>query len=292
MVALADVVKDHLDTTAATFKVAAARAYYGPDAGRQLAQSAVDAVVVETPTSLPTRSRPWPRWRAGKRVCRGQAGGGGRSGVQGRAGQARSNGVRRRISLIGRTCRARLARRLQGTGLALRASAAIIGRPVLAQVFLLLARAPVSQDSPARPAWSPGAAAHVQFLHGQGARRRYHRGAEYSRDRRRQLACCRGTPRRRTAAAGAPIGAAPVTMRATPGTTSWCSTTTRTACMPTFSSNQLTGSFSDLCVRVFGIDGCGCADSHYGGLVRIAGKNACDGRRSKTTRSRAARWRT
>jgi hypothetical protein len=39
-----------------------------------------------------------------------------------------------------------------------------------------------------------------------------------------------------------------------------------------FSSNQLTGSFSDLCVRVFGIDG--CADSHYGGLIRITGKNA------------------
>ena len=50
VVALADVVKDHLDGTAATFKVAASRAYYGPDAGRQLAQSALDAVVIETPT--------------------------------------------------------------------------------------------------------------------------------------------------------------------------------------------------------------------------------------------------
>ena len=50
VVALADVVKDHLDTTAATLKVAGARAYYGPDAGRQLAQSALDAVVIETPT--------------------------------------------------------------------------------------------------------------------------------------------------------------------------------------------------------------------------------------------------
>jgi myo-inositol 2-dehydrogenase / D-chiro-inositol 1-dehydrogenase len=38
-----------------------------------------------------------------------------------------------------------------------------------------------------------------------------------------------------------------------------------------FSSNQLTNSFSDLCVRVFGIDG--CADTHYGGLLRITGKN-------------------
>src|SRR5260370_20440934 len=50
VVALADVVKEHLDTTAATFKVAGSRAYYGPDSGRQLAQSALDAVVIETPT--------------------------------------------------------------------------------------------------------------------------------------------------------------------------------------------------------------------------------------------------
>lgn len=42
-----------------------------------------------------------------------------------------------------------------------------------------------------------------------------------------------------------------------------------------FSSNQLTRTFSDLCVRCFGAYG--CADTHYGGLVRIAsereGKN-------------------
>jgi hypothetical protein len=42
-----------------------------------------------------------------------------------------------------------------------------------------------------------------------------------------------------------------------------------------FSSNQLTRSFNDLCVRVFGIKG--CADTHYGGLVRITGDNAWDG---------------
>jgi hypothetical protein len=34
----------------------------------------------------------------------------------------------------------------------------------------------------------------------------------------------------------------------------------------------LTKSFSDLCVRCFGVDG--CVDSHYGGLVRITGQNA------------------
>jgi predicted dehydrogenase len=38
-----------------------------------------------------------------------------------------------------------------------------------------------------------------------------------------------------------------------------------------FSSHQLNGSVADLCVRVYGIDG--CADTHYGGLLRITGKN-------------------
>ncbi|HEV2448317.1 MAG TPA: hypothetical protein VGS58_20435 [Candidatus Sulfopaludibacter sp.] len=39
----------------------------------------------------------------------------------------------------------------------------------------------------------------------------------------------------------------------------------------TFSSHQLTGRFSDLCVRCFGLDG--CADTHYGGLVRIVSED-------------------
>jgi predicted dehydrogenase len=42
-----------------------------------------------------------------------------------------------------------------------------------------------------------------------------------------------------------------------------------------FSSNQLTGSYNDICVRCFGIKG--CVDAHYGGLVRIAGENAWKG---------------
>jgi myo-inositol 2-dehydrogenase / D-chiro-inositol 1-dehydrogenase len=39
-----------------------------------------------------------------------------------------------------------------------------------------------------------------------------------------------------------------------------------------FSSNQLTRAFSDLCVRCFGIQG--AVDAHYNGLVRITGQNA------------------
>ncbi len=49
VVALADVVRAHLDTTREKFKVEPARVYYGPDAYRELANSKVDAVIVETP---------------------------------------------------------------------------------------------------------------------------------------------------------------------------------------------------------------------------------------------------
>lgn len=38
----------------------------------------------------------------------------------------------------------------------------------------------------------------------------------------------------------------------------------------TFSSHQLNGGYSDLCVRCVGVHG--CADTHYGGLVRIVGQ--------------------
>jgi predicted dehydrogenase len=43
----------------------------------------------------------------------------------------------------------------------------------------------------------------------------------------------------------------------------------------TFSSNQITRAFTDLCVRCFGIDG--CADLHYNGSLSIAGKNPWKG---------------
>src|ERR1041384_8356341 len=49
VVAVADVVKSHLDPTREKLKVDAGRAYHGPDAYEELAQSKLDAVVIETP---------------------------------------------------------------------------------------------------------------------------------------------------------------------------------------------------------------------------------------------------
>ena len=48
-VAAADVVRGHLSATASALKVDATRSYYGPEAYRELAQSKLDAVVIETP---------------------------------------------------------------------------------------------------------------------------------------------------------------------------------------------------------------------------------------------------
>jgi myo-inositol 2-dehydrogenase / D-chiro-inositol 1-dehydrogenase len=49
IVALADVMRDHLDATVPKFKVDSSRAYSGPDAYQRLAASKLDGVIVETP---------------------------------------------------------------------------------------------------------------------------------------------------------------------------------------------------------------------------------------------------
>src|SRR6185369_11315785 len=49
VVALADVIQEHLNTTRDAFQVDKQRTYYGPDAYRELAHSKLDAVVIETP---------------------------------------------------------------------------------------------------------------------------------------------------------------------------------------------------------------------------------------------------
>src|ERR1035438_4332564 len=61
VVAVADVIKSRLDATRQELKVEPGRAYWGPGAYRELAESKLDAVVIETPliTTLRTRQRRW-----------------------------------------------------------------------------------------------------------------------------------------------------------------------------------------------------------------------------------------
>ena len=49
IVALADVIREHLDTTASKFKVEGSRAHYGPNAYQEVIASKVDGVIIETP---------------------------------------------------------------------------------------------------------------------------------------------------------------------------------------------------------------------------------------------------
>src|SRR5437879_3943011 len=49
VVAVADVIRGRLDSTREKLKVDTGRAYYGPEAYRELAHSKLDAVVIETP---------------------------------------------------------------------------------------------------------------------------------------------------------------------------------------------------------------------------------------------------
>src|ERR1035438_8680450 len=49
VVAVADVIKSRLDATRQELQVDPGRAYWGPEAYRELAQSKLDAVVIETP---------------------------------------------------------------------------------------------------------------------------------------------------------------------------------------------------------------------------------------------------
>src|SRR5690242_1643763 len=49
VVAVADVMRSKLDSTREKLQVDAARAYHGPEAYKELAQSKLDAVVIETP---------------------------------------------------------------------------------------------------------------------------------------------------------------------------------------------------------------------------------------------------
>jgi myo-inositol 2-dehydrogenase/D-chiro-inositol 1-dehydrogenase len=49
VVAVADVIKERLDSTRQKLAVEEGRAYYGPDAYHELAQSKLDAVIIETP---------------------------------------------------------------------------------------------------------------------------------------------------------------------------------------------------------------------------------------------------
>lgn len=259
VVALADVMRARLEATQSHFKVDAARTYYGPHAYRELIESKVDAVVIETPPFFhPEQAR--AAVDAGKHVylakpvavdvpgCRSILASGQRAATKTSFlvdFQTRSQPVFQEA--------------------AERVNRGDIGKPVFAQVFYYAGR-PAADKS--QPGMDPGQARMMNFYMDRVL------GGDIIVEQNIHV----------IDVANWFLGGHPISANGCGGRTDWSGTPFDTGdaydhfqvtyqypngVQADFSSNQLTASFSDLCVRCFGIHG--AVDSHYGGLVRITG---------------------
>ncbi|MBI4877491.1 MAG: Gfo/Idh/MocA family oxidoreductase [Acidobacteria bacterium] len=266
IVALADVVRTHLDTTREKFKVADGRAYYGPDAFQELANSKLDAVAIETPPYFhPEHAR--AAVEAGKHVyvakpiavdvpgCKHFLETGKRA-----AANKRSFWVdfQSRAMPVFQECAARVHR-------------GDIGKPVLGQVYYYAGRPAPDRG---KPGMDPGQQRVLNFymdrvlggdiiveqnIHVIDIANWYFQGHPSKASGTGGRTDWTGTPYN----AGNAFDHFALTF--------WYPNDVQVS----FSSHQLTRHFSDLCVRAFGIKG--AVDSHYGGLVRITGENAWHG---------------
>ncbi|HTS62310.1 MAG TPA: Gfo/Idh/MocA family oxidoreductase [Candidatus Acidoferrales bacterium] len=264
-VALADVVRAKLDSTRDKLKVAAGRAYYGPDAYRELAHSAVDAVVIETPTYYhPAHAA--AAVEAGKHVYSAKP----------IAADVPSSkdflAAGQRAEAKGRSFWVDFQSRARPVfqELVQRIRRGDIGKPALAQVFYYAGRPwkdPAPDIDPALRrmlAWFGDRALSGDIIVEQNI---------HVIDMANWY-----------------LGSHPLKATGSGGRTDWSGTQNVTGdaydhfsvtywypndVHASFSSHQLNGAFSDLCVRCIGVRG--TADTHYGGLVRIAGENAWKG---------------
>ena len=271
IVALADVMRDRLDATQASFKVDAARAYYGPDAYRQVIESKVDAVAIETPPYFhPEQVR--AAVEAGKHVyvakpvavdvpgCKSIL----ESGKRAEGKHSFLVDFQTRSQPVFQEAAARIRR-------------GDIGKPVMAQVFYYAGR-PAPDKS--KPGMDPGQARMLNFYMDRVL------GGDIIVEQNIHV----------IDVANWFLGSHPVSAYGSGGRTDWSGTKYDTGdaydhflvsyqypngVQADFSSNQLTNSFSDLCVRCFGIKG--AVDSHYGGLVRITGENVWMGAENDDT---------
>jgi len=263
IVALADVVKSHLDSTAAKFKVDSSRAYYGPDAYKQLANSKVDAVAIETPPYFHPQQAA-AAVDAGKHVycakpiavdapgCRSFQSSGKRAAAKNLSFwvdfQSRAMPVFQEL----------VQRIRRGD----------IGAPVMAQVFYYAGRPAKDRGT---PGMDPGQRRVANFYMDKIM------GGDIIVEQNIHVIDM----------ANWYLNGHPLKATGTGGRTDWAGTGYEGSdawdhflvhfdypnnVHADFSSHQLTRHFSDLCVRVFGLKG--AADTHYGGLVRINGDNA------------------
>ena len=263
IVALADVVQEHLDSTVKTFKVDSSRAYYGPEAYKELAHSKLDAVIIETPPIYhPLHAE--EAVKAGKHVFCAKPIAVDVPGCQSFQASGKQAAQKNLSFWADFQTRAQevykeAARRVhQGD----------IGKPAFAQVLYYAGR-PVKDRG--TPGMDPGERRLLNFFTDKVL------SGDIIVEQNIHV----------IDVANWLLQGHPLKATGTGGRTDWSGTPYDTGdawdhfqvtywygndVVADFSSNQLTNSFSDLCVRVFGIKG--CADTHYGGLVRITGDNA------------------
>jgi len=265
IVALADVIREHLDTTRASFQVDPSRAYYGPDAYRELIESKLDAVAIETtPYFHPQHTA--AAVAAGKHVylakpvavdvpgCRSIL----ESGRRAQGKRSFLVDFQTRAQPMFQEAAARIAR-------------GDIGKPVFAQVFYYAGR---PAPDKAKHGMDPGEARILNFYMDRVL------GGDIIVEQNIHV----------IDVANWFLRGHPVAAHGTGGRTDWFGTPYDTGdaydhflvtyqypdgVQADFTSNQLTNSFSDLCVRCFGVKG--AADTHYGGLLRITGEHAWNG---------------
>ena len=259
-VAMADVVRQNLDATGEKFKVDAGRLYYGPDAYNELVNSKLDAVVIETPTYYHPQQAE-AAVAAGKHVYVAKPIAVDVPGaLQFLAAGRRAKG---KVSfLVDFQTRARPVYQEAAE----RIHRGDVGKPAMAQVFYYAGRPGAGvKDMPADP---------------EAARMK-----AWYRDRVLSGEIIVEQNIHVIDVANWFLKSHPLKASGTGGRTDWTGTNFSdgdawdhfvvTFWYPethvTFSSHQLNGSFSDLCVRVVGVKG--AADTHYGGLIRITGEN-------------------
>ncbi len=258
VVALADVIRRNLDSTREKLQVDASRAYYGPEAFRELAQSKLDAVVIETPPYFhPAQAA--AAVEAGRHVyCAKPVA----VDVPGSLDFQASGG------------------RAQAKSLSFWADYQTRARPVFQELAARLARGDIGKIAMAQIVYYAGRPWVDRSTPGMDAGQK--RIVNWIGDRVISGDVIVEQNVHVLDMANWFLGGHPVRAIGAGGRTSWAGTRSDTGdawdhfavtfwypddVHASFSSNQLTDRFSDLCVRCFGIHG--CADTHYGGLVRV-----------------------
>lgn len=265
VVAVADVIQAHLATTRDKWKIDTNRAYYGPDAYKELAHSKLDAVILETPPIFrPDHAE--EAVKAGKHVFLAKPVAVDVPGCK--RILAIEQGARAKNLSYWVDFQSRASQVFQD--LAGRIHRGDLGKPTFAQIFYYAGRPAPDKG---KPGMDPG---HRQILNFYMDRKT---GGDIIVEQNIHVIDM----------ANWYLQAHPLQASGTGGRTDWSGTRYDAQdgydhfavnfwypneVHASFSSHQL-GHFSDLCVRVFGING--AADTHYGGLVRITGPNAWKG---------------